>query len=141
MDFNLNRFLHAQEYEYDVALNEIRSGRKVGHWMWYIFPQLRGLGQSGRAQFFGISGPDEARAYLADPLLGARLTEISQALLALEDRNAARIFGYPDVLKLRSCMTLFASVSEPDSVFHRVLDAFFGGAPDETTLRLLQDTQ
>lgn len=138
MDYNLNRFVHAQAHSYETALNEIRNGQKRSHWMWYIFPQLRGLGQSANAQFFGISCAEEARAYLSHPVLGARLVEISEALMALEDRDACRIFGYPDVQKLRSCMTLFAAVSESPNVFQRVLDAYYGGRSDEMTLKLLK---
>ena len=138
MDYNLNRFVHAQAHSYENALNEIRNGHKRSHWMWYVFPQLRGLGQSANAQFFGISCAEEARAYLSHPVLGARLVEISEALMALEDRDACRIFGYPDVQKLRSSMTLFAAVSEAPNVFQRVLDAYYGGRSDEMTLKLLK---
>lgn len=138
MDYNLNRFVHAQAHSYENALNEIRNGHKRSHWMWYVFPQLRGLGQSANAQFFGISCAEEARAYLSHPVLGARLVEVSEALMALEDRDACRIFGYPDVQKLRSSMTLFAAVSEAPNVFQRVLDAYYGGRSDEMTLKLLK---
>ena len=106
--------------------------------MWYIFPQLRELGRSGMAEYYGISGKDEARAYLADPVLGPRLVEISEAFLELEDKDAGRIFGYPDVVKLRSCMTLFLEVSGEDSVFRRVLDAYYHGVKDQETLRILE---
>ena len=134
---NLERFKRAQAQDYDTALREIRNGRKRSHWMWYIFPQVRGLGHSSMADYYGIDGLEEARAYLADGVLGPRLKEISEALLALEDKDAERIFGFPDVLKLRSCMTLFAAVSEEDSVFHRVLDTYYHGEKDELTLALL----
>ena len=134
---NLERFKRAQAQDYDTALREIRNGRKRSHWMWYIFPQVRGLGHSSMADYYGIDGLEEARAYLADGVLGPRLKEISEALLALEDKDAERIFGFPDVLKLRSCMTLFAAVSEEDSVFHRVLDTYYHGEKDELTLSLL----
>lgn len=97
MDYNLERFKSAQEYDYNNALREIRNGRKTSHWMWYIFPQVKGLGNSGMADYYGISGIDEARAYLADPVLGQRLVEISEVLMALENKNAAMIFGFPDV--------------------------------------------
>lgn len=135
--YNLERFKRAQQQDYAIALREIRNGRKRSHWMWYIFPQVRGLGHSSMADYYGIDGLEEARAYLADGVLGPRLTEISEALLALEDKDAERIFGFPDVLKLRSCMTLFAAVSEEGSVFHRVLDTYYHGEKDELTLSLL----
>lgn len=141
MDFNLERFKKAQSYDYENALREIRSGRKRGHWMWYIFPQMRGLGHSSMADYYGISGTDEAKAYLADLALGPGLIEIGKALMALEVKDAAKIFGYPDVLKLQSCMTLFAAVSEEDSVFQQVLDAYFHGAKDERTLRMIGRTK
>ena len=137
MDYHLDRFVSAQAHDYAMALGEVRKGRKVNHWMWYIFPQLRGLGGSSMSDYYGITCLDEARAYLADPVLGPRLVEISEALMALEDKDAARIFGYPDVLKLRSCMTLFAEAGGKDSVFRRVLDAYYHGEKDPGTLALL----
>ncbi len=138
MEFNLERFQRAQTYDYGTALREIRNGRKESHWMWYVFPQMKGLGHSSMADYYGISGTEEARAYLADPVLGPHLMEISEALMDLEDKNAAAIFGFPDVLKLRSSMTLFAAVSEENSVFQRVLDAYYHGEKDERTLELLR---
>ena len=140
MDFDLKRFTDAQRRDYERALSEIKNGRKRTHWMWYIFPQLRGLGVSETAYRYGISGLEEARAYLNDPVLGARLKEISEALMALDDKDASFIFGWPDDLKLRSCMTLFALVSEADSVFQRVLDAYFDGERDDRTLKMLKAT-
>jgi uncharacterized protein (DUF1810 family) len=137
-NYDLERFKRAQARDYDIALREIRSGRKRSHWMWYIFPQVRGLGHSSMADYYGLDGREEARAYLADPMLGPRLLAISEALLELEDKDAARIFGFPDVLKLRSCMTLFAAVSEEGSVFHRVLDAYYHGEKDELTMARLR---
>ena len=136
--YDLERFKRAQTQDYAVALREIRSGRKRSHWMWYIFPQLRGLGHSGMADYYGIDGREEAVAYLADDVLGQRLIESSEALLALEDKDAERVFGFPDVLKLRSCMTLFAAVSEEGSVFQKVLDAYYHGERDELTLARLR---
>ena len=139
MDFSLNRFKEAQTHAYDQALSEIRRGRKTGHWMWYVFPQLRGLGRSGTADYYGIVDLEEAKAYLDDPILGPRLTEISEALMQLEEKDAGRIFGYPDELKLRSCMTLFEAASpRNDNVFSRVLDAFYNGERDGRTLELLK---
>ena len=139
MNDNLERFKSAQASSYDGALREVRRGRKTSHWMWYIFPQVRGLGRSSTADFYGISGKEEARAYLADPVLGARLKEISEALLELEDKDAGKIFGFPAELKLRSSMTLFAEVSGPDSVFQQVLDAYYHGKKDERTLQILRN--
>ncbi len=137
MGWNLERFKRAQCDSYEQALREIRSSRKRSHWMWYIFPQLRGLGFSSTAEYYGISTLDEAKAYLEDPVLGPRLAEISQVLLELDDKNADRIFGYPDNLKLRSCMTLFAAAAGRDSVFQKVLDAYFNGVGDPRTTEML----
>ena len=119
------------------ALLEIRAGRKQSHWMWYIFPQCEGLGSSPMAREFSIKSVDEARAYLSHPVLGARLREIAEAVLALDGRSAHDIFGSPDDWKLRSCATLFTTVLPPASVFERLLEKYFGGASDENTLRLM----
>lgn len=135
-DYTLNRFLTAQERSYDAALAEIKAGRKRTHWMWYIFPQIAGLGMSSTAQYYSIQDRLEAEEYMEHPVLGARLLEISRALLTLESSDATAVMGYPDDLKLRSCMTLFAQVSD-DPVFEAVLDKFFGGRPDSRTLALL----
>jgi uncharacterized protein (DUF1810 family) len=134
---SLQRFLDAQRADYPAALAEITAGRKRSHWMWYIFPQLRGLGYSEMAHRYGITGAAEAAAYLAHPVLGQRLLEISRALLALPGSNATTVMGSPDDLKLRSSMTLFAQVPGADGVFQAVLDKFFGGAADAKTLQLL----
>ena len=134
---DLSRFTLAHRRQYDDALREIRSGRKKTHWMWFIFPQLVGLGFSPTARYYGIHDQEEARAFLSDEYLGGNLREITQALLSIECDDAHKIFGAPDDLKLRSSMTLFASVSEQDSIFLQVLDKFFGGAPDPKTLSLL----
>lgn len=126
---DIGRFLEAQADRwsgYDIALSEIRKGRKISHWIWYVFPQLRGLGESRRSYFFGLSGRPEAEAYLAHPVLGKRLREISEALLDWRDRSAERIFGGLDAMKVRSSMTLFDSIS-PNDVFGRVLEQFYGG--------------
>jgi uncharacterized protein (DUF1810 family) len=120
-----------------MALEEVRNGRKVSHWMWYIFPQLRGLGQSNVAWYYGIEDLDEAKAYLAHPVLGQRLREITQAALDLSETDPMKIFGWPDNMKFRSCMTLFAQVSEND-LFARALNKFFGGQVDSMTLELLK---
>lgn len=134
---DLARFVEAQRDSYDVAIAEIRGGRKCSHWMWYVFPQIAGLGVSETSRRYAINGRAEAEAYLAHPLLGPRLRESVEAALAIDGRSALDIFGSPDDMKLRSCVTLFASISPPGSVFARVLERYFGGEPDERTLRLL----
>ena len=131
---NLNRFLTAQENMYEIALSEIKRGEKESHWMWYIFPQLRGLGRSPMAYKYGLDGVEEAKAYLAHPVLSARLIEISEALLDHKEECIENIMGDIDAMKLRSSMTLFASLSEEYSVFHRVLDCFYSSEEDEWTL-------
>lgn len=136
---SLQRFEDAHRQDYETALAEIRRGRKTSHWMWYIFPQLKGLGYSPTAQYYSIENLAEAEAFLAHPVLGAHLVEISRALLALETDNADLVFGYPDNLKLRSSMTLFAQIREADPVFGQVLDKFFDGKPDQRTLALLKE--
>ena len=136
---NLQRFLDAQQRDYPTALAEMRAGRKRSHWMWYIFPQLQGLGFSSTAQHYAIRDAAEAQAYLRQPVLGARLVEISNVLLTLPGSNATSLMGSPDDLKLRSSMTLFAQVPAANPVFRAVLDKFFGGEPDEKTLRLLEE--
>ena len=138
MDYDLDRFVKAQEYDYDTALREIRGGRKRSHWMWYIFPQLRGLGYSSTAQFYGIRDLQEARDYMAHPLLGPRLLEISEALLELETDNPSAVMGYPDDLKLCSCMTLFELAAPEQPVFARVLEKYYAGRRDQRTLTLLR---
>jgi uncharacterized protein (DUF1810 family) len=135
--YNLNRFVRAQDVDFERALAEIRNGRKRSHWMWYIFPQLDGLGSSPTAKFYAIKGLDEARAYIAHVILGPRLLECAEAALALSDRSATDIFGHPDDLKLRSCATLFARVLPPGSVFERILEIYYDGQPDDRTLLLL----
>jgi uncharacterized protein (DUF1810 family) len=135
--YDLDRFIRAQEDEYDQALAEISAGRKRSHWMWYIFPQLDGLAFSSTSKYYAIKGLEEARAYLAHPVLGPRLVACAEAALAVEGRSATAIFGSPDDLKLRSSATLFSRVSKPGSVFHRLLDKYYRGQPDERTLRLL----
>lgn len=137
--FQLSRFTDAQESSYDgyqTALGEIRQGRKCSHWVWYIFPQMRGLGRSSTSEYYGITGIDEARAYLADNVLGARLREISEALLAHKGQTAKDILGGIDAQKVMSSMTLF-DAAEPDSVFAEVLEAFYGGRRDRRTLAML----
>jgi uncharacterized protein (DUF1810 family) len=136
--FDLERFVTAQSSDFSRALAELRAGRKRTHWMWYIFPQLRGLGTSPMSQLYGISNLDEARAYLSHPLLGPRLREAADALLVTEDLSAHEIFGSPDDLKLRSSATLFARASSPGSPFEQLLIKFFDGEPDPATLERLE---
>ena len=133
----LARFIEAQEGVYQRALAELKAGRKRSHWIWFIFPQLEGLGFSAMSQRYAIKTRAEARAYLDHVILGPRLTSCVEALLNLEGRSADEIFGYPDEMKLRSCATLFAQVSSPGSIFHRLLEKYFNGEPDPKTLRLL----
>lgn len=140
---SLDRFLGAQESMYSVALEEIKNGYKYSHWIWYIFPQLRGLGRSSQCQIFGIDGLEEAKAYLAHPVLSQRLTEITTALLAHKGKNIAHIMGSNiDAVKLRSSMTLFAVASgDGDSVFRQVLDCFYSGRMDDVTVKMLGQQQ
>lgn len=136
--YELQRFLDAQADTYQQALSEIRSGRKSSHWMWFVFPQVQGLGASTISRRFGISGLGEARAYLSHPTLGPRLVEIAEAVLDVGATSAHDIFGSPDDMKLKSCATLFATISPPGSVFERVLSQYFDGERDQRTLQLLQ---
>ena len=136
--FDLSRFTSAQEGVYDSALAELRSGRKRSHWMWFVFPQIHGLGNSATAVCYAIKGREEARRYLQHPILGARLIECAEVLLAIQGRSASEIFGYPDDLKLKSSMTLFASIAAPGSVFVRVLEKYFHGERDVRTLDMLE---
>jgi uncharacterized protein (DUF1810 family) len=134
---NLQRFLDAQATDYAPALAEIKSGRKRSHWMWYIFPQIQGLGFSDISRHYALRDLAEAAAYLKHPVLGSRLAEISTALLGLASSDANRVFGSPDDLKLKSSMTLFAAVPGADAVFEQVLAKFFGGVRDGKTLQLV----
>ena len=138
MDFNsLDRFVQAQTLMYSTTLREIKNGKKVSHWMWYMFPQLRGLGTSFMANMYGISGLAEAKAYLAHPVLSGRLYELCGELLKHKDKTALEIFGDIDEMKLKSSMTLFALTSEDYTVFDEVLENFFGGEMDEVTVKLI----
>jgi uncharacterized protein (DUF1810 family) len=136
--FNLQRFVDAQASNYDRALAELRAGRKASHWIWYIFPQLAGLGVSHASQFYGLAGLDEARAYLAHPLLGPRLHECIEAMLAQTDSTAEDVLGVTDAMKFRSSMTLFARAAPEDARFAGALTWFFWGEEDPKTLRLLK---
>ena len=134
----MKRFLDAQARDFDRALSEVRRGRKVSHWMWYIFPQLRGLGYSSTAHFYGLEGIGEARAFAAEKTLIGNLRIITQALLDQPVRNAVAIFGSEDAAKLRSCMTLFELADPECPLYARVLEEFFGGSRDQTTLHMLK---
>ena len=136
---SLFRFLDAQQEMYDVALAEIRSGKKRSHWMWYIFPQIIGLGFTDISKYYAIHDLEEAKQYLAHPILGSRLIEIAKAVLNQAEEDAAHIFGTPDDLKLRSSMTLFSAVPKADPVFQKVLDEFFNGKADEKTQFILSE--
>jgi len=137
--FDLERYVRAQASTYEQALAEIRGGRKRSHWMWFVFPQFDGLGASAASKHYAVKTVAEARAYLAHPVLGARLIECADSLLALDGRTAFDVLGSPDDLKLRSSATLFAHVSGDGSVFHRLLAKFFQGRADERTLGLIRD--
>jgi uncharacterized protein (DUF1810 family) len=135
--YDLERFVHAQAGDYETALLELRSGKKRSHWMWYIFPQFDGLGVSPTSRRYSIKSVDEARAYLAHPVLGPRLLECTEAVLRVEGRSASDIFGYPDDMKLHSCATLFAHVSPERSAFHRIMDKYFDGEKDPKTMQFV----
>ena len=136
---NLERFERAQAPVYDTVLNELRAGRKRSHWMWFIFPQVAGLGHSEMAQRYAISSLDEAAAYLAHPVLGARLRECAALVQAVDGATVDEIFGHPDNMKFHSSMTLFAAVPGGDPVFSQNIDKYFGGTPDALTLARLKE--
>lgn len=140
MEKDLSRFLTAQENTYKQALSEIESGKKISHWMWYIFPQYKGLGSSETSKFYSINDLGEAKNYLNHPILGSRLKQITNELLKLNENNATSVFGRPDDLKLKSSMTLFAEIdTSEDNIFKKVLDKFFNGQYDDRTLKQLQE--
>lgn len=134
---SLIRFHAAQERDYERALSEIRSGHKCSHWIWYIFPQIAGMGYSSTSKYYAITDFNEAVAYWNDFVLRAHLLEISEALLELESNDSEEVMGWPDDMKLRSCMTLFAQVAPEEETFRKVLEKFFDGEPDTKTLQLL----
>lgn len=138
---SLERFIDAQSSMHDQALDEIRGGRKRTHWMWFIFPQFEGLGTSETSRYFAIKSRAEAEAYLAHPVLGRRIRDCAQAVLDVENRSAVEIFGLVDTMKLRSSATLFAAISPPESVFHQIIDRYFDGWHDDTTLELMQASE
>lgn len=138
-EYDLSRFITSQQTDYPTALAEIKSGKKTTHWIWYIFPQIKGLGQSSNSVFYAIQSLEEARQFLAHPYLGANLIEISKALLELESNNPVGVMGtHTDAVKLRSSMTLFSIADETQPVFQAVLDKFFGGEPDPLTISILK---
>ena len=135
--YNLKRFMDAQNRVYSDVVKELRVGSKIGHWMWFVFPQIAGLGMSATSQLYAITCPEEAQAYLDHPILGERLTVCATLVLTVEGRSALEIFGFPDNLKLNSCMTLFASLPNAPSVFERVINKYFNGEKDSKTLEIL----
>jgi uncharacterized protein (DUF1810 family) len=137
MPFDLERFVTAQQVVYEGALGELRQGRKTGHWIWFVFPQLAGLGRSEMSRFYGIESLAEARAYLEHPVLGARLRECAGAVLATSGRTADDIFGSLDAMKVRSSMTLFHRAAPDEPLFSEMLERFYGGVADEATDALL----
>ena len=136
-DYNIQRFIYAHSRSFEVALGEIKAGYKVSHWMWYIFPQIKGLGRSEIAKYYAIKNLGEAKAYLAEPVLAKHMQQICEALLENENSNAEEVMGWPDDLKLRSSMTLFKEVDPENAIYQKVLDKFFDGEADEKTLELL----
>jgi uncharacterized protein (DUF1810 family) len=135
--YNLRRFVDAQQAVYETVCRELRQGRKESHWMWFIFPQIKGLGHSEMARKFAISSRDEAKAYLAHPVLGPRLRECTRIVADLEGKSVEDIFGYPDDMKFRSSMTLFAQTAKDNEIFRRCLEKYFQGEPDRLTLAAL----
>ena len=139
--YNLDRFVKEQECTYDTALKEVSQGMKRSHWMWWIFPQIAGLGMTTTSHMYSIKSMEEAKAFLAHPYLGKNLREISDKLLTLASNDAYEVFGSPDDLKLRSSMTLFAEAAPDEEVFGKVLDKFYGGKKDERTIEILKDLE
>jgi uncharacterized protein (DUF1810 family) len=137
--FNLNRFIEAQNSDFNKALDEIKQGKKRSHWMWFVFPQFKGLGSSSTSEMFAIKSIAEAQAYIKQPILGPRLVEITLVLLNLESHSADSIFGSPDDLKLKSSMTLFNAVQNETNIFELTLDKYFFGTKCEKTLRYLSE--
>jgi uncharacterized protein (DUF1810 family) len=135
--FTLSRFVQGQARNYETALQELKDGKKRSHWMWYVFPQFKGLGSSAASARFAIRSLEEAQAYLAHPVLGERLKECAEVVLQLEGKTTEQIFGCPDYMKFRSCMTLFAEASEADSVFQKTLEKYHDGHGDPATLALI----
>ena len=137
-EYNLKRFLDAQEKDYAAALQEIKNGKKCSHWMWYIFPQIAGLGLSSTSRYYAIANIDEAKEYMCNPVLKAHMLEICGALLQINNKDANKIFGYPDNLKLKSSMTLFEAATPEHEVFKEVLEQYFQGKHDEKTMHIIR---
>ena len=137
MKYDLSKFVLAHRSYYSTALSEMKNGRKASHWMWYIFPQIQGLGSSGTAMYYAIENYEEAKEYIENPVTGAHLREISETLLSLESNDATQVMGWPDDLKLRSSMTLFALATKENEVFLKVLDKFYDNQPDAQTVDFL----
>src|SRR5690348_2237384 len=137
--YNLNRFVDAQEQVFDNVLTELKHGRKYGHWIWFIFPQLKGLGLSPTSEFYGISSLDEAKAYLQHPVLGPRLLQCTELVIAIQGSDVEEIFGEIDAMKFRSCMTLFAAADPQQRTFSRALDKYFAGEGDRLTVSYLRE--
>ena len=139
--WNLERFVFAQQRNYGDALRELRSGKKRSHWIWYVFPQIRGLGDSFMSRKYALSGLEEARAYLAHPVLGPRLLECCQAVLSIPSGDPWAVFGSPDDMKFRSCLTLFALAQPSQPVFEELLDKFYDGQKDPCTIQILEQME
>ena len=137
-EYNLNRFVEAQIVTYEGAMLELTRGRKESHWIWYIFPQIEGLGKSDIAKLYSIKSLEEGRAYLKHPLLGPRLTEACEILLSLKDASMDEVMGFPDDLKLLSSMTLFEAVSEPNSIFTKIIEVYFDDERDENSIKIIE---
>lgn len=138
MNYNIDRFIKSHEKYYDRALSEIKEGRKRSHWMWYIFPQIKGLGNSNISEFYGIENLEEAKEYYNNKFLRDHLTEISNTLLSLDNNDITSILNYPDDLKLKSSMTLFMLVDPKEKVFSKVLDKYYNGEKDENTIKIVE---
>lgn len=137
MNYDISRFIEAQRSSYQQALSEIKNGKKASHWIWYIFPQIKGLGRSAMSEYYGIQDIDEAKAYLADAILSKRLIEICEVLLSLDTNDAVEVMGRPDDKKLKSSMTLFDAATDSLEIFQMVLDKYYNGKKDNLTLRIL----
>lgn len=137
-DYNLERFIDAHNKFYDVAYSELKNGKKQSHWMWYIFPQIKGLGKYSTSEYYGIQSLDEAKAYINHPILSNNMIKICQVLLSLESNNPTEIFGRPDDMKLKSSMTLFSLAADDNRIFVRVLDKFYNGKLDNRTIRIVE---
>lgn len=137
MNYDISRFIEAQRSSYQQALTEIKNGKKASHWIWYIFPQIKGLGRSAMSEYYGIQDIDEAKAYLADAILSKRLIEICEVLLSLDTNDAVEVMGRPDDKKLKSSMTLFDAATDSLEIFQMVLDKYYNGKKDNLTLRIL----